>query len=46
MPIVLHASSAAPQEYVSKWEPPDTNNAFEMSAFKLDGSSATARSPT
>jgi predicted TIM-barrel fold metal-dependent hydrolase len=34
LPIVLHASQPPLEEYVSKWEPPDTNNAFEMSAFK------------
>jgi predicted TIM-barrel fold metal-dependent hydrolase len=34
LPIVLHASQPPLEEYVSKWEPPDTNSAFEMSAFK------------
>jgi len=34
LPIVVHASQPPLEEYVSKWEPPDTNSAFEMSAFK------------
>lgn len=34
LPIVVHASQPPLEEYVSKWEPPETNSAFEMSAFK------------
>ena len=34
LPIVLHASQPPLQEYIGKWEPPSTNSAFEMSAFK------------
>lgn len=34
LPIVLHASQPPLQEYIDKWEPPTTHNAFEMSAFK------------
>jgi predicted TIM-barrel fold metal-dependent hydrolase len=34
LPIVLHASQPPLDEYVSKWEPADTNSFFEMSAFR------------
>lgn len=34
LPIVLHGSQPPLEEYVSRWEPADTNSAFEMSAFK------------
>ncbi|BBZ27345.1 amidohydrolase [Mycolicibacterium madagascariense] len=34
LPIVLHASQPPLQEYIEMWEPADTSNAFEMSAFK------------
>jgi predicted TIM-barrel fold metal-dependent hydrolase len=34
LPIVLHASQPPLDEYINKWEPPETNNFMEMSAFR------------
>lgn len=34
IPVVLHASQPPLSEYVDRWEPPTTNNAFEYSAFR------------
>jgi predicted TIM-barrel fold metal-dependent hydrolase len=34
LPIVLHASQPPLTEYINMWEPPDTNNFMEMSAFR------------
>jgi predicted TIM-barrel fold metal-dependent hydrolase len=34
LPIVTHASQPPLEQYVNMWEPPETNSAFEMSAFK------------
>ncbi|MCW2903677.1 MAG: hypothetical protein JWO67_5942 [Streptosporangiaceae bacterium] len=34
IPVVLHASQPPLDEYVSRWEPPNTNNFMEMSAFR------------
>lgn len=34
IPVVLHASQPPLDEYISRWEPPQTNNFMEMSAFR------------
>jgi predicted TIM-barrel fold metal-dependent hydrolase len=34
LPIVLHASQPPLTEYINMWEPPETNNFMEMSAFR------------
>lgn len=34
LPIVIHGSQPPLEEYTHMWEPPETNSAFEMSAFK------------
>lgn len=34
LPIVTHASQPPLEQYVNMWEPPETNSAFDMSAFK------------
>jgi predicted TIM-barrel fold metal-dependent hydrolase len=34
LPIVLHASQPPLDEYINKWEPPNTNNFMEMSSFR------------
>jgi predicted TIM-barrel fold metal-dependent hydrolase len=34
LPIVLHASQPPLTDYINQWEPPDTNNFMEMSAFR------------
>jgi len=34
IPVVLHASQPPLDEYVNKWEPPNTNNFTEMSSFR------------
>jgi predicted TIM-barrel fold metal-dependent hydrolase len=34
LPIVLHASQPPLDEYINKWEPPETNNFMEMSSFR------------
>jgi predicted TIM-barrel fold metal-dependent hydrolase len=34
IPVVLHASQPPLDSYISKWEPPGTNNFMDMSAFR------------
>jgi predicted TIM-barrel fold metal-dependent hydrolase len=34
IPVVLHASQPPLDDYVNRWEPPQTNNFMEMSAFR------------
>lgn len=34
LPIVIHGSQPPLSEYIDRWEPPTTNSAFEMSAFR------------
>ncbi|MCK0517382.1 amidohydrolase family protein [Williamsia sp. DF01-3] len=34
MPVVLHASQPPLDEYINKWEPPNTNNFMAMSSFR------------
>jgi predicted TIM-barrel fold metal-dependent hydrolase len=34
VPVVWHASQPPLMDYVDRWEPPTTNNAFEMSSFR------------
>jgi len=34
MPVALHASQPPLDEYINRWEPSDTNNFMEMSAFR------------
>jgi predicted TIM-barrel fold metal-dependent hydrolase len=34
IPVVLHASQPPLDEYINRWEPPNTNNFTEMSAFR------------
>jgi predicted TIM-barrel fold metal-dependent hydrolase len=34
IPVVWHASQPPLMDYIDRWEPPTTNSAFEMSAFR------------
>jgi len=34
IPVVLHASQPPLDDYINQWEPPETNNFTEMSAFR------------
>ncbi|MFI7194211.1 amidohydrolase family protein [Nocardia nova] len=34
IPVALHASQPPLDDYITKWEPSDTNNFFELSAFR------------
>jgi predicted TIM-barrel fold metal-dependent hydrolase len=34
IPVVLHASQPPLDGYINRWEPPETNNFMEMSAFR------------
>jgi predicted TIM-barrel fold metal-dependent hydrolase len=34
IPVILHASQPPLDEYISRWEPPGTNNFMDMSSFR------------